>query len=84
MCLCSSGYCTKAKCPFVVYRLAIIVSPNDRSEVSLLMPVNGSVVQKEHNSFIKSVSSIRNPLAFSVCNFLTIRVLMLWLYSTRS
>ena len=54
----SSVCCAKAKCSFVVDILAIIASPNDRSEVSLVMPVNGSVFQKEDNSFIKSVSSI--------------------------
>ena len=54
----SSRYCTKAKCSFLVDRLAIIASPNDMSEVSLVMPVNGSVVQKEDNSVIKSVSLI--------------------------
>ena len=55
-----------------------------RSEVSLVMPVNGSDFQKEDNSFIKSVSTILNPFAIPVCNFLTIHVLMLWLFSTRS
>ena len=72
--------CTKAKWPFVINRLTIIASPNDKSEVSLVMPVNGSVFQTEGNSFTKPVSSILNPLAIFVCNFLTIHVLMLWLY----
>ena len=48
----------QAKCSFVVDRLATIASRNDRSEVSLVMPVNKSVFQKEDNSFIKSVFSI--------------------------
>ena len=77
----SSECCTKARSSIVVNRLTIIASQNDRSEVILVMPVNENVFQMEDNSVIKSVSSILNRLAISVCNFFTIHVLLLWLYS---
>ena len=63
----SSECCTKARSSIVVNRLTIIASQNDRSEVILVMPVNGNAFQKEDNSVIKSVSSILNRLAISLC-----------------